>query len=247
MPELSVEQPRKHVRLLRMCRPARRNALSLAMIRALSEQVQIAAQEGDRAIVIASEGAVFSAGADFADLKGDLTDLEFDARMVELTQAIRRSGLISFAAIQGGCIGAGFDLAMACDFRVAAEEAFFGLPSIQMGILYNPESLSLILSSITPAVAKRMLLLGERIARDEAFASGVVTHCSQGQGEQSALNLAIALAANSVTLPFQAQVITKEFIGAVGRGDAGASVWQSKREALLVSDDRQAALMGKRK
>ena len=247
MSELIIEQPREQVRLLRMCRPARRNALSFEMIRALSEQVRVARKEGDRAIVIASEGGVFSAGADFSDLKGDLTDLEFDAQMFELTQAIRHSGLISFAAIQGGCIGAGLDLAMACDFRVAAPEAFFGLPSIQMGILYNPESLSLIMSSISPAVAKRMLLLGERIARDEAFVSGIVTHCSQGAGEQSALNLAIALAANSASLPCQAQVFTKEFIVAVERGDASTPIWQSKREALLVSDDRNAALMGKRK
>lgn len=247
MLELQIEQPHEHVRLLRMSRAEKRNALSLRMIGAIKDQVRLAEQEGVRALVIASEGEVFSAGADFSDLKGNLSDLNFDAQMFALTHAIRESNLITFAAIQGGCIGAGLDLAIACDFRVATSNAFFALPAIQMGILYNPDSLSLMLSSISPAIAKRLLLLAEKIGRDEAHAAGIVTHCVQEDDEVSAASLSIALAIQSASLPFQAQATTKAFVQAVQRGDLQQHDWQSKREALLMSHDRQAALMGKRK
>ena len=246
MAELKIEQPHEHVRVLCMCRAQKRNAPSLTMISAMREQVHLAEQEGTRALVIAGEGAVFSAGADFSDLKGDLSDLDFDARMFELTQHIRKSDLITFAAIQGGCIGAGLDLAMACDFRVAAPDAFFALPALQMGILYNPDSLSLMLPGIQPAIARRLLLLAERIGREEAHQAGIVTHLAQGEGEGSVVGLATLLAAQSALLPCQAQRTTKSFIAALERGDTCPSLWQSKREALLMSKDRQTALMGKR-
>lgn len=242
MADLRVETPREGIRLLTLSRSARRNALSRDLIIALRRSLDDAAAEGARAIVIAGDGPAFSSGADFADLEGDVSDEQFDAEMSGLTGALRESALISFAAINGACVGAGLDLALACDFRVAAPDAFFALPAVRMGILYNPRTLAQILPMLSHSAASRLLLLAERLDRDEARAGGIVTHVSDRPGEGSVIEAALDLAAAAAALPALAQAAAKAFTASFMGPDFKASDWQAKRLELLASEERREAL-----
>ncbi|MFV0245191.1 MAG: MaoC/PaaZ C-terminal domain-containing protein [Qingshengfaniella sp.] len=93
--------------------------------------------------------------------------------MARLTSALANSPLVTFAALHGACIGAGLDLALACDFRVAVLGAFFALPAVEMGILYNPGRLATLLPMLSPGAAARLLLLAERLDCAEALAGGL--------------------------------------------------------------------------
>jgi len=242
MIDLRVETPREGIRLLMLSRSARRNALSRELIEALRQSLHAAVAEGARAVVIAGEGPAFSSGADFADLEGDTSDETFDAAMFALTAALRESALVSFAAINGACVGAGLDLAMACDFRVAAPDAVFALPAVRMGILYNPERLAQILPLLSRSAASRLLLLAERLDRDEALAGGIVTHVSDGPGENAVIEAAIGLAAAAAALPALAQRTAKAFATSFTGPDFKASDWQARRLELLASEERREAL-----
>lgn len=222
-----------------LARAERRNALSRDLITRLHEQVLAAGRDGDLALVIAGEGPAFSAGADFADLEGDASDAAFDAAMSGLTAALHDSPVISFAAIDGACVGAGLDLALACDFRVAGSDAGFSLPAVRMGILYNPQRLAQILPMLGHAAALRLLLLAERLDRDEALAGGIVTHAA-ATGE--ALTTAVALAGRAAALPSRAQAAAKGFVAAFHAADFRAADWQARRMELLASDERAEAL-----
>lgn len=225
-----------------LSRSAKRNALSRDVIAALGQSLHVAAAEGARAVVISGEGPAFSAGADFADLRGDASDETFDAAMFVLTGALRESGLVSFAAINGACVGAGLDLALACDFRVAAPDAAFALPAVTMGILYSPERLAQILPLLSRSAASRLLLLAERLDRDEARAAGIVTHISDGAGENAVVEVALDLAAGAAALPPLAQGAAKAFAVAFGGPAFKASDWQARRLELLASQERREAL-----
>lgn len=242
MANVKTETPRNGVRVIALARKAKRNALSRDLIEALLERVREAEAEGTRSIVITGEGPAFSAGADFSDLGGDVSDEGFDSLMSCLTSAISESQMISFAAIKGACVGAGLDLALACDFRVAAPDAIFALPAVQMGILYNPRRLSRILPILAPAAAVRLLLLAERLDRDEARVAGIVTHTAEQDGERDALTVAVELASRAAGLPPNAQSAAKAFVAAWRRPDFEETDWQACRLELLASEERREAL-----
>lgn len=240
--ELRIETPADGIRLLVLCRGARRNALSRSLIGALRDGVALAQAEGARAVVIAGEGPAFSAGADFADLDGSAADLAFDDAMSALTASLRDSALISIAAINGACIGAGLDLALACDFRVAAPDAVFALPAVRMGILYNPRRLAQILPMMSHAAATRLLLLAERLDCADAREGGIVTHVSDRPGAEAVRERALALAASAAALPPRAQEAAKAFVASFGSPDFKAADWEARRRALLESEERRQAL-----
>lgn len=246
MADLAVDTPLDGVRVLTLSCPAKRNALSRGLIAGLRYQVRQAEADGLRALVICGEGPAFCAGADFSDLEGDASDAGFDAAMTELTTALRDSPLVSFAAVQGPCVGAGLDLALACDFRVAAPDALFALPAVKMGILYNPQRLAQILPMLSHAAALRLLLLAERLDRTEALAGGLVTHVADQVGDNGPLALAIRLAGQAASLPSMAQGAAKAFVAAFHGTGFDAADWQARRMELLASAERREALKNAR-
>lgn len=242
MSDLRIDTPVPGIRVLTLTRAAKRNALSRDLIAALRAQVLAAEADGIRAVVITGEGKAFSAGADFSDLEGNAADEEFDTAMSALTSLLEDSRLISFAAINGPCIGAGLDLALACDFRVAASDAIFALPAVQMGILYNPKRLARILPMLGHGPALRLLLLAERLDRDAARDAGIVTHMADQAGEGAVVNAAILLAKRGASLPPNAQAAAKAFVDAFHGADFNEADWQARRMELLASEERGAAL-----
>jgi enoyl-CoA hydratase len=223
---------------LTLNRPAVRNALSGQLLNDLRLALADAAADNMRAVVLTGAAACFSAGADISELVGTTEDLIFDDRMSDIVRALRTAPFVAIAAIEGPCIGAGFDLACACDARVIAPSAFFELPSVRLGLLYNPLSIAR-MQRILPAVtARRLLLLGERIEGGEAVAAGIATHRAPND---RTLAVAVELAGRLVGNP-RALIETKRLLTALEDGAADLSSWQLVRQELLGSSERQAAL-----
>ncbi|CAH1691289.1 Enoyl-CoA hydratase [Hyphomicrobiales bacterium] len=240
--DLEVDIRDGQVAVLVLTRADKRNALSLVLIGALQAALERLEAEGLRAMVLAAEGSAFSSGADFSDLTGDGADEAYDAAMSGLTSALEASPVISVAAIHGPCVGAGLDLALACDFRLATEAASFSLPAVKMGILYNPARLATLAGRLSPGSLQRLLLLGERLDRNAAVAAGIVTHAHPGTKADAAVRGALELAKAAADLPPRAQIASKAFLKAMGREDYAPDVWQQRRMELLSSDERRAAL-----
>jgi enoyl-CoA hydratase len=240
MSDLRISDPQPGVRVLALARPEKRNALSLGLIAQLRAALETAAATGIRAVVLVGEGKGFSAGADFADLQGDGSDIDYDSAMSGLTALLEDSPMISIAAIHGACIGAGLDLALACDFRLSTTDAVFALPAVQMGILYNPDRLARVLPMLSHGAATRLLLLADRLDAIEAQAAGIVTHLLTDADAPEAA--AVALAGRAASLPPQAQAAAKAFVDAFSTIGFNMTEWQARRRELLNSDERRIAL-----
>jgi len=168
------------VGFLMLNRPDRRNALNREMWRALPELV--AALDNDpetRLLVLRGAGTeAFAAGADiteFAETRAD-PDLarDYEALNGKAFAALRGTAKPAIAMISGFCIGGGLALALACDLRIAADDALFALPPARLGLAYPLDGLTDLLQAVSPAFAKEMLFTARRYRAMEALAAGLV-------------------------------------------------------------------------
>ena len=164
------------VATLTLNRPAKRNALSLSLMRELTAALRtLEHAPGVRAVVLKARGSVFSSGHDLAEFPGrDLSFYRelFDACTVlmETIQAIPQPVI---AQVQGIATAAGCQLVASCDLVVAAESATFATPGIKIGLFCSTPMVAL--SRAVPAkLAMQMLLTGEPIGAHQALAAGLV-------------------------------------------------------------------------
>jgi enoyl-CoA hydratase/carnithine racemase len=222
---------------IRLDRPSRRNALSralLAELRAAFEELPA----GTRAVVLSSAGDVFSAGADFADLTGTAADVDYDHDLAAASSAVRTCGVPVVAAIGGPCVGAGVELALACDARIAGPRAWFRVPAVELGLLYNPRAIKTLHTTLPRSTLTRLLVFAERFEAVDALRCGLATHTATDDPRPAALELAGALAA----LPREALACTRALLAALDDGTYVDSEWQSTRMRLLDSPDRFRAV-----
>jgi enoyl-CoA hydratase/carnithine racemase len=151
--------------------PARRNPVSPAMLDwittrcgELSGEVVIVRGEGDRA---------FTAGFDLAALAEHTRSQPYppDGVLIRATAAITRANATFIAALNGYVIGAGVELISCCDFRVACTSASLRVPAGKLGVIYHAEGLARIHASFGAAVARRLLLAGDKVEIADVRAS----------------------------------------------------------------------------
>ena len=158
-------------------RPAQRNSLTWAMIaglRSIFEQVR-----GDRrigAVVLTGAGdRAFCSGADLSGMTGGsaLDMHESRGQLPALFEAMWASGTPTIASVKGYCLAGGMGLALACDLVVAADDAVFGTPEINVGLWPYVISVPL-LRSMPPKRALELMMTGRRIDAEEADRFGFV-------------------------------------------------------------------------
>jgi enoyl-CoA hydratase/carnithine racemase len=140
---LRLEQ-RDDLATITLVRSEKANALSSALVDELHVALDHIDKRSTRALAIRGEGNNFCAGFDLSNLDGE-SDETLIARLVraeELLQAIYYAPFATIALLHGGAYGAGFDLAMACDYRIASSDAKLRMPSWQMGIAIGTRRLA---------------------------------------------------------------------------------------------------------
>ena len=188
---------------LTLNRPDQLNALGTEIIRALDGAFDdIADDEQVRAVLITGAGRAFCAGADIRELETFTTAYEFREFIGTLTRCfakLQRLPKPSVAAIHGGAYGGGLELALSSDLRVASRAARLGLPEMKLGVLPGAGGTQRLPRQIGPTLAKQMILTGEPISAERAFALGLVNEvCDDDQETLNAgLQLAQAVAAGA--------------------------------------------------
>ncbi|OIN80952.1 enoyl-CoA hydratase [Mycobacterium malmoense] len=158
------------VTTIELQRPERRNALNSQLVDELREAVLKAAAENARAVVLTGQGTVFCAGA---DLSGDAFAADYPDRLIELHKAMDGAPMPIIGAINGAAIGAGLQLAMQCDLRVVAPEAFFQFPTSKYGLALDNWSIRRLSSLVGHGRARAMLLAAEKLTADVALQTGM--------------------------------------------------------------------------
>lgn len=159
-----------HVTTLELQRPERRNALNSELVESLRVAIEEAAADDVRAIVLTGQGTVFCAGA---DLSGDAFAADYPERLIALNYAIDKAPMPVIGAINGPAIGAGLQLAMICDLRVVAPEAFFQFPTSKYGLALDNWSIRRLSSLAGYGRARAMLLTAEKLTAETAFQTGM--------------------------------------------------------------------------
>jgi enoyl-CoA hydratase len=160
--------------------PERRNALTLDMWQGIPEiLLAFDADPEVRVVIIAGAGdKAFVSGADISQFESERSNSEADARYSALTDAamgtLERLPKPTIAMIRGFCIGGGLAVALACDLRIAAEDARFGIPAARLGLGYGFEGVRRLVAIVGPAYASEVLFTARHIDAADALRMGLV-------------------------------------------------------------------------
>jgi enoyl-CoA hydratase/carnithine racemase len=220
------------VALVRLNRPEKLNALSTALERELDAALSDTRVRAAGAVVFAGSERAFSAGADMGEMQeaGAAEALAYYNDTGGVYDRIAAMPQPTIAAIRGWCLGGGFELALACDFRIADAGATFGLPEVEIGIIPSSGGTMRLVKAIGALRAKELILLRRRLPTAQVAEMGLVNEVVDGDPEPRALAVAAELAA----LPRLAVELAKKA--------ADAAQDASRESALLIEQLAYAAL-----
>ena len=244
---LGVEVERRGgIAIWTIARPARMNALSRAVVRELGRLAREAGSDASlRAVIVTGEGErAFCAGADLKERRSmDEDDVRNFLPLYRASfEAIDRLPVPVFAAINGAAYGGGFELALACDFRVAAAHAKIGLTETSLGIIPGAGGTQRLTRMVGPALAKELIVFARRLDAEEARTLGLV-HRVAPEGT-SALDAALEMAGPlERAAPIAIAAALEAIDGAADLPlEEGLTLERRCYERTLASEDRLEAL-----
>jgi enoyl-CoA hydratase len=216
-------EARGHVAVVMIDRPERRNAVDHAALEALAAALDGCGDEV-RALVLTGAGGHFCAGADLSGVE----DASFTGLLRSVLDRLRLAPFVTIAAADGAALGAGTQLAIACDLRTATAGASFGIPAGRLGLAVDVWTVDRLALLAGPGPARAMLLAAEVVTGAEAHRLGLVQRVASLDDTLAWADEIAALA----PLTLRAHKAALE-----GRPEAGAAV-----ERAWASDDLQEGL-----
>lgn len=236
MNPIRLSFPRPHVACVEICREARGNSLTPAVLEALVETVEEVQERGARAAILRGAGGKsFSTGYDLEQM-----ERPFDPQRLQLdpaARAIEQSPIPWIGFANGRVIGGGFELLLACDFRLAEAHATFRMPALRLSIPYPLDGLRRFVRVLGPSKTAYFFFQNKDWTAAEALAAGLV----EGIGDfEMALELGES-AANSGPLAVE---YTKAALGAyrMGEDPANSPEISRLRHVCLDSKDLEEGL-----
>ena len=235
-----------------LCNEARRNAVSPAALwwiaaRAPELAGEIVVLRGGPPSSSPAAPKAFCAGFDLTALIGsspathsDASELP-DASLIAATAAMHRADATFVAAVEGYAIGAGVELCCACDLRVCVRGAYFAVPAAELGVVYHATGLVSVRAAFGPAAARRLLLLGERLSAEEAFAAGALVRLCEPEAFEDALADVIERLRRAAPLSLRGN---RDLLRRLDHGPPRAETLdehEARRRAAYASDDHQEA------
>jgi 3-hydroxyacyl-CoA dehydrogenase len=154
------------------------NALSLPVRRQLMAALQAAAADGSvRVIVLAGANGTFIAGADIREVASGVS--RQSPNLPQINAALESSPRPVIAAIEGAALGGGFEMALSCQWRVAARQARVGLPEVRLGLLPGAGGTQRLTRLVGPERALELMLSGEHVPASRALELGMVDVLAQ--------------------------------------------------------------------
>jgi len=246
-----IVETRGRVGLITLNRPKALNALNDALMTELGQALAaFDAEEGIGAVVLTGGDKAFAAGADIGAMKDwtymDVYKTEYITRNWERLRSVRKPVI---AAVAGFALGGGCELAMMCDFIIAAETARFGQPEIKLGIIPGAGGTQRLPRAVGKAKAMDLVLTGRMMDAAEAERAGLVSRVVPAAG---LLDEALAAAAQIAGYSLPSVMAAKESINRAYEGALAEGVLFERRmfHSLFATEDQKegmAAFVEKRK
>lgn len=231
------------VAIITLDRPERHNAMDDGMSDAFVSTLFSTLEDDSRVILIRGEGSSFCSGRDTSVLghrARDESDFHFVRRHQESRLRMMDSTKPIVAALKGGAIGGGCELALACDIRVADTSLKLSLPEINYGVLPDTGGTQMMTALIGPSRTKYMVMSGRKIDAATALAWGAVDFVvAPGELDATALEIAREIAAKPpINLAMAKQMIDMIHGPAIRAGTRAELLAQT---ALFKTEDYQEA------
>jgi enoyl-CoA hydratase len=220
------------IHIITLNRPERLNAISMQLIRDLENVLVEIDEDGEaRVVILTGAGRGFCAGADVKEPDANKLPTgrnTFFSKLEDVKKPV-------IAAINGHCNGGGLELALCCDFRIAAEGAYFGAGEVKLGVMPGGGGTARLPRLIGPGRAKEFLYFGNRIDAHEAYRIGLVNKVvSLEKLMEEARNWAAELAERP---PLSVKMI-KDCVNLGMQMDlAGALDYEAKCSAVLAKSE----------
>jgi enoyl-CoA hydratase/carnithine racemase len=217
------------------------NSLSTALLNRLHDVVRELQADLPGAVVVTGGERVFAAGADISEFAGPDEAARIGRVFLDAFNALADLPRATIAAVAGYALGGGCELALACDFRIAADSARFGQPEILLGIIPGGGGTQRLARLVGPARAKDLVFSGRQVDATEAEAMGLVDEVvPAAELMDRALIRAAGLAGGAVA----AQGLAKR---AIDRGlditlDGGLELEQQLFVEVFRTDDSQVGV-----
>ena len=240
MPFVTLERRDDGVALVRLDRP-KMNALSKDLLAELAEVARQLTADPPGAVVVWGGERIFAAGAEISEFGGPDEAAKITGHFHQALDMLAAIPRATIAAINGYALGGGCELALACDFRVAAADAKLGQPEILLGIIPGGGGTQRLPRLIGTSRAKDMILTGRQVSADEALAWGLVDRVAQKEG---VLDAALELAQSFARGPLQAHAAAKQAIdeGLEGTLSDGLELEQELFARIFETDDATAGV-----
>jgi enoyl-CoA hydratase/carnithine racemase len=207
---VTVERRPDGVALVRVDRP-KANALSSAVLAQLHEVASGLHDDPPGAVVLWGGRRIFAAGADIVEL-GDSGAATVGAGFAAALGTLASLPRVTIAAVNGYALGGGLELALACDFRLCAEDARFGQPEVLLGLIPGGGGTQRLPRLVGSSRAKELILSGRQVRAEEALSIGLV---NRAVAPDDVLEAALTWAAEFAAGPLVAHGLAKS---AVDRG-----------------------------
>jgi enoyl-CoA hydratase len=235
---------RDQVIVVTLNRPERRNAVDHETLTELRAAQHEARHGGARAFVLTGEPPAFCAGADLTGVDSNV----FASALLDVLTGFGELPMATIAAIRGPALGAGTQLAMACDLRVATLDSVFGIPAAKLGLAIDQWTTRRLCDEFGFAVARNMLLTAATYSADSPALAGFVHR--QGDladamvwADQISELAPLTIAAHKLALQLAAGVIAEDVEFEAARNAA----WDSEDAAegrLAFLEKRQPRFRG---
>lgn len=207
-------------------KPERHNAVGPDALRWITQRC--GTLRGETVVLRGAGDHAFCAGFDLTALNPTADGPPPDAPLADAAAAIEAADATFIAAINGFAIGAGLELACACDLRVAREDAWFAIPAAKLGVVYHAAGLKRLHAVLGPAILRRLLLLGERVNADALAEAGALTHLVAATSLPATIETTVAALGRGAPLSQRAH---RRFLRALQCNDTTGELLEQHRDA----------------
>ena len=240
--ETILTETRGRVGLITLNRPQALNALNDQLIGELNAALDtFEADDGVGAIVVTGSEKAFAAGADIKEMQAKTYMEAFKGDFIASWERVSRCRKPVIAAVAGFALGGGCELAMSCDFILAADTAKFGQPEIKLGIMPGAGGTQRLVRAIGKSKAMELCLTGRMMDAEEAERSGLVARIVPSAGLlEDAIKTAETIAAQSMT----ASMMTKDCVNRAFETTLAEGIRYERRtfHALFATHDQKEGM-----
>jgi enoyl-CoA hydratase/carnithine racemase len=241
-----------HITTLTFKRTAKSNSLTPEVMDELGAAVeQVLGDANTRCLILTGNGRAFCSGLDLEVLSEIVAKLppgelgELVSRWQGVFSSLEKLPQLTIAAINGVVLGAGLEMILACDFRIASTRSFFGMPQVKLGIIPDLGGITRLTRAVGPSWTKEIVFRGRNFNAMEALRVGLVNRVSE---PGDLLGTAQKWAAQFATLPPAAVHSAKELINEAFDGDLPNAL-NNTREAqtrLMATEEFRVAIRAAR-